>query len=377
VLVRAGFQTREFEERLITTGVPYRVVGGPRFYERQEIRDALAYFRVVVQPDDGLAFERIVNVPKRGLGDASLQLVHTLSREKAIPLVEASRRLCETEELKPKARATLAGLLGDIDRWRSLLDAMPHPELAATILDESGYTDMWQRDKSPEAPGRLENLKELVNALEEYESLPGFLEHVALVMENDEKAEADRVNIMTLHAAKGLEFDSVFLPGWEEGVFPHQRALDETGLQGLEEERRLAYVGITRARKRVLISFAANRRIYNQWQSSLPSRFLDELPSEHVERNSERGVYAGLAEPEPVWGQGWSGNRRAAAPVVEAASWRVAPAPSRNGGFKVGDRVFHQKFGYGRVRAVEDSKLEIAFDKAGLKKVMDSFVESA
>jgi DNA helicase-2/ATP-dependent DNA helicase PcrA len=375
ILVRAGFQTREFEERLITTGVPYKVVGGPRFYERLEIRDAMAYLRLVASPADGLAFERIVNTPKRGLGEAAIQSVHILGRHHNVPLFEAARRLVETDELKPKPRQSLAQFVQNVDRWRSLLDVMNQSELAETILDESGYVEMWRTDKSPEAPGRVENLKELVAALEEYDSLASFLEHVALVMENDEKAELDRVTIMTLHGAKGLEFDTVFLPGWEEEVFPHARALQETGTQGLEEERRLAYVGITRARKRVSITFAANRRIYNQWRSQLPSRFLDELPDSHVERSSDRGLYAGgLEESRASWNDsGWQrGGYRAQRPP--SVSWKPAATPAPAGGFGVGARVFHDKFGNGTVVAVDGSKLEIAFDKAGTKKVLDSFV---
>jgi len=374
VLVRAGFQTREFEERLITTGVPYKVIGGPRFYERAEIRDAMAYLRLVASPDNDLAFERVVNLPKRGLGDAALQTVHVTARGRGLSLFEAARLVGETDELKPKARNALAGFVADVERWRSLLGGMAHWDLAATIFDESGYIGMWKADKSPEAPGRVENLKELLAALEEFESLEGFLEHVALVMENDANSEGDRVSLMTLHGAKGLEFANVFLPGWEEGVFPHARAMDENGQQGLEEERRLAYVGLTRARKRVLVTFAANRRIYNQWQNSLPSRFLDELPEAHVERMAQSGLYAGGGGVD--WsGGGWGGGGRRAAPVA-APTWKAAePVPSQSA-FKVGARVFHQKFGNGTVRAVDGDKLEIAFDKAGSKKVLDSFVEA-
>ena len=372
ILVRAGFQTREFEERLVTTGVPYKVVGGLRFYERQEIRDALAYFRVVMQPADDLAFERIFNLPKRGLGDAALQSVHLLSRHQGIPLFEAARRIALTDELTPKARNTLGRLVEDFDRWRGLVSNMDHGELAATILDECGYTAMWQKEKTPDAQGRLENLKELVAALEEFESLAGFLEHVSLVMENDDKAELDRVVIMTLHGAKGLEFDNVFLPGWEEGIFPHARAIAESGAKGLEEERRLAYVGVTRARKRVFVSYAANRRIYNQWQVSLPSRFTAELPEATVDRLAERGVFGGVPDQANAWAQDWASvtrgaPRRGDSPAVAAPS----------GSFSVGSRVFHQKFGYGRVMAVDGNKLDVAFDKAGDKKVIDSFVQEA
>ncbi|MEW5704687.1 MAG: UvrD-helicase domain-containing protein [Pseudomonadota bacterium] len=384
ILVRAGFQTREFEERFVTLGVPYRVVGGLRFYERQEIRDAIAYLRVLVQSDDNLAFERIVNTPKRGIGDTTLQALHRQARAAGTSLVTAAGALVTTDELKPRVRGALAGLLQDFDRWRGLLDTMSHAELAALVLEESGYTDMWQKEKSPDAPGRLENLKELVAALEEFETLVGFLEHISLVMENDAAGGAvgEMVSLMTLHSAKGLEFDTVFLPGWEEGVFPHPRTLDETGAAGLEEERRLAYVGLTRARKRVHLSHAANRRVYNQWQSNPPSRFLDELPSEHVERDTETGLYrrtSGKADGFQESGasfewetrDGYRGRRDR---TLKGRGKAVpGPAPA----FGVGARVFHSKFGYGRVLAAEADRLDVAFDKAGRKKVMASFVTGA
>ncbi len=385
VLVRAGFQTREFEERLITIGLPYRVIGGARFYERQEIRDAIAYFRVLVQPDDDLAFERIVNVPKRGLGSASLRGIHMLARAEGSSLGAAAARLVETDELKARARQTLARVLADFGRWRGLLPVMPHPELAKLILDESGYTAMWQNDRSPEAPGRLENLKELVAALAEFESLGAFLEHVSLVMDNDEAAGDDKVTLMTLHSAKGLEFDTVFLPGWEEGLFPHQRALDEGGAAALEEERRLAYVGLTRARKRAVVCHAESRRVYGYWQSAAPSRFIAELPADHTDRMAPRGMYgshgAGSAGATDAFASGLAGRAnwadRRAAPLIDGTSQRVAPrdAPARP--FEVGQRVFHQKFGYGRVRVVDGDKLDIEFEKAGSKKVLHSFVEAA
>jgi len=379
ILVRAGFQTREFEERLITTGIPYKVIGGLRFYERQEIRDALAYLRVVVQPADDLAFERIVNVPKRGLGDATLQAVHVLSRSQGVGLVEAARQLVASDEMKPKARSTLAGLLADFDRWRALLSAISHGELAATILDESGYTGMWRNEKTPDAQGRLENLKELSSAMDEFDSMASFLEHVSLVMENDEKTDVERVNIMTLHGAKGLEFDAVFLPGWEEGVFPHQRAMESSGAQGLEEERRLAYVGLTRARLRVFVSYAANRRIYNQWQNNLPSRFVEELPEDMVERRAEKGLFGGVTESAAAWGASWNSGyvtQRQRQQRTEDDFSGASGATSEDA-YAPGDRVFHQKFGYGRVQAVDGNKLEIAFDKAGVKKVIDSFISLA
>ncbi|MBL8704967.1 MAG: UvrD-helicase domain-containing protein, partial [Rhodospirillales bacterium] len=283
ILVRAGFQTREFEERLMTLGVPYRVIGGPRFYERQEIRDALAYFRIVQQPDDDLAFERIVNLPRRGIGDATLRSAHALARAKRVSLTAACRELVATDELKPAGRRALTAFLNDIGRWRASIERLPHVELAETILEESGYVQMWRDSKTPEAPGRIDNLKELIPALGEFDSLAGFLEHVSLVMEQAREAEGDVVFIMTLHAAKGLEFDTVFLPGWEEDLFPNRRALDESGAKALEEERRLAYVGLTRARKRVILSHAQHRRIHASWVACLPSRFLGELPAEEVE----------------------------------------------------------------------------------------------
>jgi DNA helicase-2/ATP-dependent DNA helicase PcrA len=375
ILVRAGFQTREFEERLITLGIPYKVIGGPRFYERMEIRDAIAYLRLAAQPDDDLAYERIINKPKRGLGPATMREVHMLARAKGVSLFHATRLIVETEELKPKARKTLAGLVEDFERWRTLLAGMPPGELAATVLDESGYTELWQFDKSPEAPGRLENLKEFVNALEEFDSIEGFLEHISLVMENDEADDIEKVTVMTLHAAKGLEFDTVFLVGWEEGLFPHQRALDESGVAGLEEERRLAYVGITRAKRLSKIFHAANRRIYNQWQSSLPSRFIDELPAENIERRSDMGFRDMQAggwgwTPAPQRRAGLAGRGK----VIDT-EWEVAERPMPKSAYAVGERVFHQKFGYGAVLAVEDNRLEIDFEKAGIKKVIDSFVE--
>ena len=377
VLVRAGFQTREFEERLITLGIPYRVIGGPRFYERMEVRDAVAYLRVIGQADDDLAFERIVNNPKRGLGQATLQTLHLHARAAGQSLSAAARDLVETDELKPRARTTLAGLLDTFDRWRGLVDIETPADLAGIVLDESGYTAMWQNHKSVEAPGRLDNLRELVTALDEFDTLAAFLEHVSLVMENEENTSADKVNLMTLHGAKGLEFDTVFLPGWEEGLFPHQRYLDEEGRAGLEEERRLAYVGLTRARHRAIISFAANRQLYGRWQSAIPSRFIDELPGDHVDVRSEAGLYGDgtrrgeLAEASYV---PWGGRREV---LLDDGEWQVAARAAPADALAIGQRVFHQKFGYGNIVAVDGNKLEIAFDKAGNKKVMDSFVAAA
>ena len=388
ILVRAGFQTREFEERFITLGLPYRVIGGPRFYEREEIRDAIAYLRVIHQQDDDLALERIINKPTRGIGKVVLQSIHALARAQGIPLYIAAIKLVESDELRPAARRCLGAILGDFERWRGHAATMSHVELAEIVLDESGYTAMWQNSKKPEAPGKLENLKELISALEEFENLAGFLEHVSLVMENAESSGEDMVSLMTLHSAKGLEFDTVFLPGWEEGLFPHQRSLDENGLAGLEEERRLAYVGITRARRRIMISFAANRRIHNQWQSAIPSRFVEELPREQVSIESDSGLYGSAVDSsfqaagdtfvaEPVrGGPGWQRLRQRGlgARLIEAEPEILHGSGA---GFAKGDRCFHQKFGMGWIRTVEGDHLTIDFDNAGAKKVVAAFVEKA
>ncbi len=397
ILVRAQFQTREFEDRFIQIGLPYRIVGGFRFYERAEIRDALAYLRLVVQPADDLAFERIVNVPKRGLGDKALEKVHRLARADGVPLLAAAVRIIDSDELTPQARRSLANFVASIARWRDMASALPHAELARTVLDESGYTAMLQAERTAEASGRLENLSELARAMEEYETLGAFLEHVSLVMDNDAAEDERKVTVMTIHAAKGLEFQHVFLPGWEEGVFPSQRALDEGGLSALEEERRLAYVAITRARRRCNIIHAANRRIYGQWTSSIPSRFIDELPSDHVEEESSVGGGASLwrtnwaDQPDPFRdvsrgagrGPGWQRASRTGAIgqqgsfPQEVRSPAISMAAKPRDDLSTGTRVFHQKFGYGVITTIDGNKLEIQFDLAGHKRVIDSFVSIA
>jgi DNA helicase-2/ATP-dependent DNA helicase PcrA len=390
ILVRASFQMREFEDRFIALGLPYRVIGGPRFYERAEIRDAMAYLRLTAQPDDDLAFERIVNKPKRGIGDASVQTLHTFARGRHLPLLAAAREIIETDELPPKAKKALSELAANFARWSDVSRHLPHTEVAEMILDESGYTDMLKADKSAEAPGRLDNLKELVRSMEQFESLAGFLEHVQLVMDVEQNETDDKLNLMTLHAAKGLEFDTVFLPGWEEGLFPSQRTMDENGLAGLEEERRLAYVGLTRAKKRARIFFAANRRVHGSWQSALPSRFINELPEQHVETTVDEGFYGGNAGfrdnmsgfastyESPGWKRAQAnkdaGYRRTRPPLIEAQAWSVQTSDPGASQYARGDRVFHQKFGYGRVTGVEGNKLTVNFDKAGEKKVIDQFV---
>ncbi|MCR8546700.1 UvrD-helicase domain-containing protein [Salipiger sp. P9] len=399
ILVRASHQMRAFEDRFLTIGLPYRVIGGPRFYERMEIRDAMAYFRLVVSPEDDLAFERIVNTPKRGLGDKAQQIIQATAREFGVSLVEGARIAVDEERIKGKGGGQLRLLCENLARWGRLTGDrdMTHMELAEIILDESGYTGMWQADKTPEAPGRLENLKELVKALEQFENLQGFLEHVALIMDNESEEAGAKVSIMTLHAAKGLEFPCVFLPGWEDGLFPSQRSMDESGLKGLEEERRLAYVGITRAEELCTISFAGNRRVFGQWQSALPSRFIDELPEAHVEVLTPPGLYGGGFGAAAAYGGMSSGveARAAEANVYNSPGWKrlqerssqrpvSQPRESRNtvidleavSAFETGQRVFHQKFGYGEIVGIEGDKLEIAFEKAGLKKVVSRFVHA-
>ena len=387
VLVRAGYQTREFEERFIAIGLPYRVVG-TRFYERAEIRDALSYLRLVYQQSDDLAFERIINTPKRGLGEASLQLIYQLSRAQNISLFSAAINLARSDELKPQAKRALSHFIDNIERWHSVQTELPAAELAEMILEESDYTTMWQMHKSPDAPGRLENLKELVSAIGEFDSLSGFLEHISLVMDNETQTTEGEVTLMTLHAAKGLEFDTVFLPGWEEGLFPSQRTLEENGSAGLEEERRLAYVGITRARRNLLVSFVANRRVHGLWQSAIPSRFLSELPKENLIEDMARGLSIGRVEPviigkpetrigKPGYGPGWERMAYNGAGTKEAThsigSDKII-GQQQEVLFAIGDRVFHMKFGMGDVLGVEGDKLEIQFDKAGRKKVIASFV---
>ncbi|MDP3635008.1 3'-5' exonuclease, partial [Phenylobacterium sp.] len=401
ILVRASFQMRAFEERFVLLQIPYTVVGGPRFFERAEIRDAHAYLRLIQSEDDDLAFERIVNVPKRGIGETTVQKLLQIARLNGVSAATAARQIVLTDELAARTRTSLANFLRDLDRWRAQGETLHHSRLTEQVLEESGYTDALRLDKTPTAQTRLENLKELVQSMSNFETLSAYLEHVSLVMDLDRGAGEDAVQIMTLHSAKGLEFPLVFLPGWEEGVFPSQRSMDESGEKGLEEERRLAYVGITRAREQAHVSFAANRQVYGRWTSQLPSRFVDELPLAHVEAASDTGYYGGGPgmqqhgsrwDESPSFGSGYSspGWRRAQdrgyqgshpgrQQVIEGEGRLVAVSdPSgSSSAFSRGERVFHQKFGYGQVRAIEGNKLTVTFDKAGDKKVIDSFVEKA
>ena len=400
ILVRGSRQMRSFEERFIQIGLPYKVIGGPRFFERQEIRDAHAYLRLLVSETDDLAFERIVNVPKRGIGATTVQKLQRAARSMSVSLEHATREITKTDEIRGKARTSLKSFCLDLDRWRSRQGSLRHTELAEQMLDESGYTQMWRDNKDAKSAGRLENLKELIQAMGEFDTLPAYLEHVSLVMDIDSgnKASEDQVSLMTLHSAKGLEFPLVFLPGWEEGLFPSQKSMDENGMAGLEEERRLAYVGITRAREQAKIYFAANRQVYGSWQSSLPSRFIDELPPNHVDVVSETGLYDGGAIADKVASQfsqsfssarservspGWqrfqqNKNRQYGRAPKDIEGHAVKrPAKAKTSNYAIGDRIFHQKFGYGHVTAADGTKLTVNFDKAGEKKVMDGFVEQA
>ncbi|MGB0661620.1 MAG: ATP-dependent helicase [Mangrovicoccus sp.] len=399
ILVRASHQMRAFEDRFLTIGLPYRVIGGPKFYARLEIRDAMAYFRLAVSLEDDLAFERIVNTPKRGLGDKAQQKIQICARENGVSLVEGAEILLAEKGLSGKGAGQLRHLLDGLHRWaRAVREGRDHIELAQEILDDSGYTAHWQNDKTPEAAGRLENLKELVKALEGFENLQGFLEHVALIMDNENEGGEEKLTLMTLHAAKGLEFPVVFLPGWEDGLFPSQRSMDEGGIKSLEEERRLAYVGITRAEEVCTISFAANRRIHGQWQSALASRFIDELPSVNVDVLSSSGLsaagFAGSSMPER--GQSRVDQAASKADVYNSPGWKrlqargaapgnVQPSEARHmvidleatPVFAVQDRVFHQKFGNGSVLDIEGDKLRVSFDKAGEKHVIAKFLRPA
>ena len=396
ILVRASRQMRSFEERFIQIGMPYRVIGGPRFFERQEIRDAHAYIRVLRSETDDLAFERIVNVPKRGIGSTTIQKLQIIARKMNVSLEQATREIIKTDEIRGKARTALRSFTKDLDRWRGNLITSNHTDVTEIVLDESGYTQMWLNNKDAKSSSRLENLKELIQAMGEFESLDAYLEHVSLVLDVEKNDQEEEVSIMTLHSAKGLEFPLILLPGWEEGTFPSQRSMDEAGSEGLEEERRLAYVGITRARERAKIYFAANRQIYGSWQSSLPSRFIDELPPENVSAGSETGYYdnnsinevkieitsefpdsASRRYNSPGWQRYKTHKSKTLYDRQVEGKFSKKLDAYATQKFKIGERIFHQKFGYGKIQTVDGNKLNVDFEKAGHKKVLDSFVDPA
>ncbi len=390
VLVRAGHQTRYFEERFIEIGIPYKVVGA-KFYERLEIRDALSYLRVIQQPNDDLALERIINTPKRGIGLSTTKQIHLYAREKDISFFSATNELLTTDEFRPNVKKTLQTLINQFLEWQKDEKLIPHKDLALKVLKESGYISYWQNEKSIESETRLENLNELINAMSSFDNLAGFLEHISLVMDGDTEAAAGEVSLMTLHAAKGLEFDAVFLPGWEEGLFPSQRSIDELGPIGLEEERRLAYVGITRARKRLFISYTANRQIHGLWQGSIPSRFIAELPKENINEDIEGNLGASASSYNQFEFQNNSNNNNYGPGYFRAKKNKISGINQYNtlqakknipvdihpsSKFNEGQRVFHQKFGMGTILSLDSDKLNITFDKAGEKRVISSYVKA-
>jgi len=384
ILVRASFQMREFEDRFISVGIPYKVIGGPRFYERKEIRDANAYFRIAIQPNDSLALERVLNTPKRGIGETTIKKIKDYSKNNNISSIEAIRDLIKTSEIKPKTKLSLKNFIDLVDRWHNLLDKRNHYELAEIILEDSGYLEMLRNDELITSAGRFENIKELFRSIEPFESLQSYLEHIALVMEIDKNPDGNKVTLMTLHAAKGLEFDFVYLPGWEEGVFPNQRSLDEGGLESLEEERRLAYVGITRAKIKSSIFYAANRKMHNQWLSSIPSRFINEMPEENIEINLSHfsgnqknytDIEEDIFDQSDYSSPGWE-RAKIETSNKNLENFEPKIIPSTQAKYSEGSIVIHKKFGQGRVESIDGKKLTINFGESGTRKVMENFVES-
>lgn len=403
ILVRASFQMREFEDRFIISGIPYRVIGGPRFYERQEIKDAISYIQVVSNPNNDLKLERIINIPKRGIGNSTLQTLNKIARSNNISLFLAAKQIIETDEIRGQTKIKLTNFVNSIELWKNEKSILHHTDLVKKILDESGYTEMWQNDKLPTASGRLENLKELIGQIDEFDSLDGFLEHVSLVMELESDSSTEKVSLMTLHAAKGLEFDNIFLPGWEDGLFPNQRSLDEKGNNGLEEERRLAHVGITRAKRSLWITYALHRRVYGLWQQSIPSRFIDEIPEEYKDFDAEyintnnyyqqehQSKYIdfneGHSNTKDFYQQevrttmektkkkipAWKRIRKNHEITINADFQEIDIKSKTN--FILGQRVFHEKFGYGEIIDINQLKLEIDFEKSGIKTVLESYVK--
>lgn len=387
ILVRASFQMREFEDRFVSIGLPYKVIGGPRFYERKEIRDANAYFRLAIQPNDSLALERILNVPKRGIGETTLKKIKDYAKNNNIPTIDSIRDLIKTSEIKPKTKISLGHFIELTERWNDLIAERNHYEMAEIILEDSGYLEMLRNDDTITAAGRLDNIKELFRSIEPFESLNAYLEHISLVMEIDKNPEGNKVSLMTLHAAKGLEFDYVFLPGWEEGVFPNQRSLDEGGVKSLEEERRLAYVGITRAKIKSSIFYAANRKMHNQWLSSIPSRFVNELPEDNIEVNlshfsGNKGNFTDIKEDDIFDQSDYSTPGWERAKIQSLSNKRIQEeekiiSVDTNSKFSPGMLVMHKKFGKGKIETVDGKKLTISFGDNGIRKVMENFVDIA
>ncbi|MAV62495.1 MAG: ATP-dependent DNA helicase [alpha proteobacterium MED-G09] len=387
ILVRASFQMREFEDRFVSIGLPYKVIGGPRFYERKEIRDANAYFRLAIQPNDSLALERILNVPKRGIGETTLKKIKDYAKNNNIPTIDSIRDLIKTSEIKPKTKISLGHFIELTERWNDLIAERNHYEMAEIILEDSGYLEMLRNDDTITAAGRLDNIKELFRSIEPFESLNAYLEHISLVMEIDKNPEGNKVSLMTLHAAKGLEFDYVFLPGWEEGVFPNQRSLDEGGVKSLEEERRLAYVGITRAKIKSSIFYAANRKMHNQWLSSIPSRFVNELPEDNIEVNlshfsGNKGNFTDIKEDDIFDQSDYSTPGWERAKIQSLSNKRIQEeekiiSVDTNSKFSPGMLVMHKKFGKGKIQTVDGKKLTISFGDNGIRKVMENFVDIA
>ena len=387
ILVRASFQMREFEDRFVSIGLPYKVIGGPRFYERKEIRDANAYFRLAIQPNDSLALERILNVPKRGIGETTLKKIKDYAKNNNIPTIDSIRDLIKTSEIKPKTKISLGHFIELTERWNDLITERNHYEMAEIILEDSGYLEMLRNDDTITAAGRLDNIKELFRSIEPFESLNAYLEHISLVMEIDKNPEGNKVSLMTLHAAKGLEFDYVFLPGWEEGVFPNQRSLDEGGVKSLEEERRLAYVGITRAKIKSSIFYAANRKMHNQWLSSIPSRFVNELPEDNIEVNlshfsGNKGNFTDIKEDDIFDQSDYSTPGWERAKIQSLSNKRIQEeekiiSVDTNSKFSPGMLVMHKKFGKGKIQTVDGKKLTISFGDNGIRKVMENFVDIA
>ena len=383
ILVRASFQMREFEDRFISVGLPYKVIGGPRFYERKEIRDVNAYLRIALQPNDSLALERIINTPKRGIGETTVKKIRDRSKENNLPMIDSIKELIDEKAFKGKAENSLKKLVGLIFHWNKLINEEDKIDIAEIIVEDSGYLDMLRNDKSLTAEGRVDNVYELFRSLEPFENIKAYLEHISLVMEIDNNQFGKKVSLMTLHAAKGLEFDYIFLPGWEEGVFPNQRAIDEGGIESLEEERRLAYVGVTRAKKKASIYYSANRRMHNQWISSIPSRFVSELPEENTE--TDLSNYSGEKElfreqefidfdqsdyDTPGWERAKYESNNKTIDHIEKNNNLLNNSP-----FQLGSRVIHKKFGEGKILSIDGKKLTINFGKSGTRKVMENFVE--